>query len=61
MIVAYTTKGSGMKGQTKCKEQETVAELKDAGIKVRKVSYNSKEEAIIEKLIKLGTLLETLK
>ena len=60
VIVAYTTGGGGMTGGTKCEETETVQKLKDANILVRKVRYNSKEEAIIEKLIKLGTLLETL-
>ena len=60
VIVAYTTKGGGMSGSTKCNAEETENQLKAAGIDVLKIKYNSEEEAIIEDLIKIGRLLETL-
>ncbi len=62
VIVAYTTLGGGMTGKTKCNAEETENQLKEAGIEVIKISYNDKEEekAMIENLIKLGRLLETL-
>ena len=60
VIVAYTTLGGGMTGNTKCDADKTEEQLKAVGIDVIKVDYNSKEEAIIEKLIKIGALLETL-
>ena len=60
VIVAYTTKGGGMSGSTKCNAKKTEKQLKAAGIDVLKIKYNSEEEAIIEDLIKISRLLETL-
>ena len=42
-----------MSGSTKCNAEETENQLTAAGIDVLKIKYNSKEEAIIEDLIKL--------
>ena len=62
VIIAYTTKGGGMSGNTKCNAEETESKLKKKGFKVIKVSVNlgEEQEAMMESLIKLGRLLQIL-
>ena len=48
-----------MTGNTKCDASETEQQLKAAGIDVLQVDYNAKE-AMVEELIKLGHIMETL-
>ena len=60
VIVAYTTKGTGMTGSTECNPEETEENFRDANFDVLRINYKEDEEAMIEGLIKLGRLLEIL-
>ena len=65
VIIAYTTLGGGMSGNTKCNASKTTTELEAKGIDVTRINgnFNNKEaeqEAMIESLIKLVRLEQIL-
>ena len=62
VIIAFTAKGGGMNGRTKCDAGKTKTELKNEGISIIRVWVDKEEEqeAMIESLVKLGRLMQIL-